>query len=400
MKYSRIIALAIALIMTAAFPASASFSETISIPELNITRKPVPETEGMRFVESMKLGWNLGNTFDAYTDNPWFTDELDYESCWCGVKTSEAMLKAIKDAGFGFIRIPVSWHDHVSGENFEISESWLARVKEVAACAIDKGLNVVINIHHDTRPGCFYPSMEQQDVSISYITSIWTQLSAVFADFDNRLIFESINEPRLVGTKFEWNLMNGSADCADAVECLNAANQSFVDTVRASGGGNAERFLMIPGYCASLQGATFTGFRMPEDTAEDRLILSVHAYTPYDFALQPPTESGSTDSFSIADKVGTGDIDYLVDTLYGSFVAKGIPVLIGEFGSRDKGGNLQARVEHAAYYIAQARANGITCCWWDNNCFSGDGERFGLFDRASLEWASPEILDAMLMHAQ
>lgn len=387
-------------LLLAIMPCTSVYAQEAVIPELNITPKALPDTEGIRFVKELKLGWNLGNTFDAYIDNPWFSDELDYESAWNGVKTTDALLKALKDAGFGTIRVPVSWHDHVSGSEFTISERWLARVKEVVTAAIDQDLHVILNIHHDDRVGFYYPSTEQLEQSTTYVKSIWTQLAAAFGEFDNRLIFECINEPRLVKTKYEWYLDSNSAECKDAVECINKLNQVFVDTVRSTGGNNATRFLMVPGYSASLEGAMNSGFRLPTDSATDRLIVSVHGYTPYSFALQSPEEGSSTDVFSIENKMGISDIARMMKSLYEKFVAQGIPVLMGEFGSRDKGGNDQARVEHAAYYIASARANGISCCWWDNNLFTGSGERFGLLDRATLQWKAPKILEAMLKYAE
>ncbi len=370
------------------------------VPALDIEDKELPDTEGMRFAADMKLGWNLGNTFDAHSDSANYSDELDFESSWCGIKTTPEMLKSVKDAGFGTIRIPVSWHNHVSGDGFTISERWLGRVKEVVSMALDQGLRVIINVHHDTREGFYYPTKAHLETSEAYMRSVWTQLASAFRDYGDALIFEGINEPRLAGTQFEWNLVAGNKACDEAVECVNRLNQVFVDTVRKSGGENETRFLMVPGYCASLQGATHALFKMPDDSTVDRLILSVHAYSPYSFALQAPGEKGSKDAFSINSKADTNDIDYLMSSLYEKFVSKGVPVVIGEFGSRAKGMNLQARIDHAAYYVASARACGITCCWWDNNAFAGNGELFGLFMRARLKWSPPQILSAMLAYAE
>ncbi len=371
-----------------------------AIPELDIKERELPDTEGIRFVAGMKLGWNLGNTFDAFSDTAKYADELDTESSWCGVKTTPEMLKAIKDAGFGTIRIPVTWHNHLTDDNFTISERWLERVKEVVAQSLEQGLRVIINIHHDTRTGFYYPSKEHLETSEAYMAAIWSQLAEAFKDYGDMLIFESINEPRLINTPFEWNLVSKNKSCDEAVECVNRLNQVFVDTVRKSGGNNETRYLMVPGYCASLQGATHALFEMPTDSAKDRLILSVHAYTPYNFALQDPNERGSKDTFSIGSKTDTYEIEHLMSSLYDKYVSKGVPVVIGEFGSRGKGMNLQSRIDHAAFYIASAHACGITCCWWDNNAFAGNGELFGLFLRSRLKWSPPQILSAMIKYAE
>lgn len=364
------------------------------IPELTLESFEIPDTEDFQFVKDMKIGWNLGNTLDA-SECTGLEDELDYESAWCGAKTSQKLIQAVKAAGFNTIRIPVSWHNHVSGDNHTISEAWIARVQEVVDMAIDEGFYVILNIHHDNTTDYMYPTSEYLDQSKHYVKCIWEQLAERFGDYDNHLIFESLNEPRMVGTNYEWWLNANDASCKDAVDCINQLNQVFVDTVRATGGNNADRFLMVPGYCASADGALNDGFVIPTDTVEDRIIISVHAYTPYDFALN----SEGTDAFDAEKSSDVKGITGFMDKLYNKFVKNGTPVVIGEFGAMHKR-NTQARVEFAAVYIAEARARGITCCWWDNNAFLGNGELFGLIDRLPLKWRYQEIVDAMMQYAE
>jgi endoglucanase len=133
---------------------------------------------------------------------------------------------------------------------------------------------------------------------------------------------------------------------------------------------------------------------LPTDTVENRIIVSVHAYTPYDFALN----GAGTGEFEI-NSTFSRQIPLFLNTLYEYYVAKGIPVVVGEFGARDKGGNLQARVHFASYYVFHATNRGIICCWWDNHGFQGDGELFGLMDRKTATWKYPEIVEAMLLNA-
>ena len=353
--------------------------------------------EALAFVKDMKIGWNLGNTFDAIDCN-WLSDELQYESGWCGAVTTKEMIDALKEAGFRTIRIPVSWHNHLTDENHTISEAWINRVQEVVDYAIDDDMYVIINIHHDCSQEYIYPSSEYLEQSKSYVTDIWVQIAERFKDYDEHLIMESLNEPRLVGTADEWWLDIKKEVCVDSVQCINELNQTFVEVVRASGGNNADRYLMVPGYAASLQGATNQYFVLPEDIDgnQDKILVSVHAYTPYAFALQASGESGSVDSFSADSTASTKDIDYLMDELYEKYIQNGTGVVIGEFGARDKNNNTQARTEFAAYYIKAARARGITCCWWDNNAFAGDGENFGLFNRQEITFSYPEILESLM----
>lgn len=375
---------------------------SIQIPEFHIETKQYETNDALQFVKNMKVGWNLGNTFDASSDTNNSGDELKYESSWCGVVTTQEMITSVKEAGFQTIRIPVSWHNHVSGEDFTISDVWLNRVQEVVDYAVNEDMYIILNIHHDTMQGYYYPSKDQYETSAHYMECIWSQLSERFADYDEHLIFEGINEPRLKGTNYEWWLDMNNDQCKEAVDCVNRLNQVFVDTVRSTGGNNATRYLMVPGYCASSEYALLDQFVMPTDlnTNENKIIVSVHAYTPYNFALQKMNESGSTSEFSISNQKGTKEIDSFIDRLFDKFISKGTPVVIGEFGAMDKGGNVQARTEFTAYYVKSASVRGMSCIWWDNNSFGGSGENFGLFSRRTMIWRYPDIENALIQYSE
>ena len=365
--------------------------EAVRVPELNTVRRPIPENEAMEFLKAMGVGWNLGNTFDATGKNLRGDKEMDLETYWCGVRTNEKMFDALKTAGYGCVRIPVSWGDHVSGEDFAISGRWLDRVQEVVGWALDRGFYVILNIHHDEYE--FYPSSEKYESSSRYISSVWTQLAERFRDYDEHLIFESMNEPRLIGTDYEWVFNKTIPACVDAADCLNRLNQLFVDTVRASGGNNASRYLMVPGYDAAPDGALNDYFKLPEDSADNRIIVSAHAYTPYSFALQ----DGGTKEFNLNYQSQLQEIVSFMNLLYGRYIVNGIPVVIGEFGARDKG-NLQSRVDFTAFYTASASARNIPCLWWDNGAFKGSGELFGILDRREGTFRYPEIMEAMITY--
>ena len=376
-----------------------SFLPQVTIPDITVEQKAVPDTESMRFVKDLKIGVSLGNTFDAYKDTG-LSDEMSTETAWVSVKTSKSIIRAFHEAGFETIRIPVSWHNHVD-ENYNISEKWMNRVQKVVDWAIEEGMYVILNIHHDNHPeaNCFYPDNAHMEQSVSYIKSIWTQLAERYKDYDEHLIFESMNEPRLVGHEYEWWIPSGNSDIKESVLCINELNQVFVDTVRASGGYNASRYLMCPGYDASADGALHSDFVLPKDTPEmekaHRIIVSVHAYTPYDFALN----LSGTSYFSSEKKSSTKDIDSFMDKLYNRYITKGIPVVIGEFGALEKN-NYQERVDYAAYYIASAKARGMTALWWDNGSFTGDGENFGLLYRIGGYIIHEDLVDALMKYAE
>lgn len=374
-----------------------------TIKDVEIPAEEIPEGEAFTFVKNMKVGWNLGNTLEAHNNGQISGDELKTEEVWGNPVTTQKMIDEVKKAGFETIRIPITWRGHVTiaeDGSITVSEVWLNRVKEVVDYAVNNDMYIIINTHHDIDlENGYYPNSDNYERSEAYLSAIWTAMAETFKDYDEHLIFESLNEPRLIGSTYEWNFQAGAPECQDAAECINRLNQTFVDIVRASGGNNAQRYLMLPGYDASLDGAMTDLYRLPTDTAENRLIVSVHAYTPYNFALQAPQESGSTDSFSIDSSASTRDIDTLMNRLYDKYVSQGIPVVIGEFGAREKNFNLQDRLDYYVYYISSARARGISCCVWDNNAFSGTGENFGLLRRSVGTWLYPEIIEAIMKYA-
>lgn len=360
------------------------------IPIYEIENLELPESEGLDFVKNMKLGWNLGNTMDAESRSD---DEYKGETAWGAPMTTEDMILAVKEAGFNTLRLPVTWHTHVD-ENFTISEVWLNRVQEVVDYAYNNGMYVILNIHHDMLKGYYYPTYATLENTKKFSKAIWTQVSEKFKDYDEHLIFESINEPRLKGTDNEWWIDTNTDIGKEAIDCIMQVNQEFVDLIRASGGKNETRYLMTPSYCASPVYAVDDLFSLPDDPA-GRTMVSVHAYEPYSFALDGNLDS---DKF-VADRMGKS-LETLMKGLYDKFTSKGIPVVIGEFGARNKNENTEARISHAGYYTAAARAAGISCIWWDNNAFSGNGELFGLFDRNDMSWRYPDIVLALTANCE
>lgn len=340
-------------------------------------KKKLPDNEAIKFVEDMGAGWNLGNAFDAASDNN-LPNEMDFETTWCGAKTTKELIKLVAASGYKTIRIPVSWHNHVD-KSFKISEKWLSRVKEVVDWSLDEGLYVIINIHHDVMEGYYYPSSIYYKTSEKYIKKIWTQLSETFKDYDEKLVFETINEPRLNGTDFAWwyNIWNPEKEVIDALECINKLNQLAVDTIRSCGGNNKNRYIMVPGYDTDGgdKGALSKYFKMPMDSVKNRLILAAHIY-------------------SIAPKEYTKTLD----GLYDNFVAKGIPVSVTEYGLNSDGYNYKKNgdiaVKRMGDTAAYARSLGISLVVWDNNY---DGEKgFKLIDRATAKVSYPEIVKALV----
>lgn len=348
-----------------------------------LTEAPSDSLSAIEFAASLKLGWNLGNTLDATGSSG-----VRAEISWGQPVTTKEMIQLVKDSGFTSIRIPVSWGKHTD-ESFTIEAEWLDRVNTVVDYAIDSGLYVIINSHHDCEDEYYYPTEENYENSEKYITAIWTQLSERFKDYDERLIFEAMNEPRLKGTEKEWWFDANDEDGVKSIECIVKLNQVFVDTVRASGGYNETRFLMVPSNAASAANAMNDAFAMPNDP-QNRTMLSIHAYTPYHFAMGG---SGNTVWKDGRDE----EIRDFMSQLNEKFIKNGYAVVIGEFGATNKD-NLEARIAWAENYTRLASEYGIPCFVWDNGGTNVGAENFGLLDRRNLTVYYPELLEAYLKY--
>ena len=329
----------------------------------------LPDNEAMRFVDNMGAIWNLGNCFDA-ANCSWLSNEMDYETAWCGAKVTEKLIKAIKDKGFDSIRIPVSWHDHVDS-NYNISEQWMDRVYEVVDWSLDEGLYVIINIHHDIEKEYYYTDSAHYENSEKFVKKIWAQVSEEFKDCSEKLVFELSNEPRLKGTNNEWwfNVNNPSSEVADSIDCINKLNQVSLDTIRKSGGNNKNRYILVGGYDTSVDGVTVSSYKLPKDTVKNRLIVDFHMYT----------KSKSTYTWTI-------------DKIYSTYTSKGIPAILSEYNI-DANNNAYKdwHTEYLAELVSYARERGISCAIWDNNDVA-----YKIIDRASVKWTQDAIAKAIV----
>lgn len=338
------------------------------------------EMNAVEFAPKMEFGWNLGNTLDANSKTG-----LESETCWNQPKATQELFDYVKEVGFTSVRIPVSWGNHVD-ENYQIDEAWMTRVKEVVDYAYNQGMFVIINSHHDN--DYYYPSDENYDNAKKYITTIWTQIAEEFKDYDAHLVFESMNEPRLSGTDIEWWFAMSDPEGKKAILNICKLNQDFVDTVRATGGNNATRFLLVPSYAANPDFAHFKEFTMPTDTVEGKLMLSVHAYTPYDFA-------GNGKGYSDWDGSKNFEFNNFMGKLKAMFINEGYGVVIGEFGATNKG-NDKARQTWAKGYTQKAASFGISYFVWDNGGTDVGEENFGVINREKLFLDYPELFAAYM----
>lgn len=331
--------------------------------------KKLPDNEAIVFADGLGAGWNLGNAFDA-SNCTWLSNEMDYETAWCGAKTTEKLIKEIASVGFSTIRIPVSWHNHVDSD-FNISKQWADRVQEVVDWSLDAGLKVILNVHHDVEKGAYYPGSGEYKSAEKYITAVWKQIAGRYKDYDDRLIFEIINEPRAVGTNYEWwfNFNAPSAEAKDSLDCINRLNQAALDTIRASGGKNKNRYVVACGYATSTNGITMKEFVLPKDSVKNRLILAIHVYTQ-----------------------NVGDYTSSFKSAYELYVSKGIPVIMDEYNLDANTNQYNAKTaEELGKMVKCARDYGISAMIWDNNA-----KEYKLIDRASVKWEHKDIAESVI----
>jgi len=349
---------------------------------------------GLEIVYDMKTGWNLGNSLDATGGG------LASETRWGQPATTKEMIDGLARAGFKTIRIPTSWSNHIVDSNYTIDPRWVTRVKEIVDWAIEDGMYVILNTHHDNYArstlmpyrGGYYPSELNEEESLDFLKNTWEQITLAFNNgYDEHLVFETLNEPRLRGTNYEWNYSTGNPEQKAAQLEINKFNQAIVNTIRASGGNNAKRLILVPGFACTPASVLSQDFVLPSDPANN-VGVAVHMYSPYNFAM----DGNGTSVFS--PKMAS-DLQYTFKQLEAKFVKNGIPVVIGEYGAVNKE-NTEERVKWFNSFIRQTRKMGITCVLWDNQAVAKDGngwsEKFGYYNRNEQSWFFPEIVEAIM----
>lgn len=314
-------------------------------------------------VAEMGIGWNLGNTFDATGGDP--ADIYSQEQSWGNPIVDAALIKRVKDAGFTTIRIPVTWYRHVSDDGtYTIDPAFLARIREVVDYAYAEGMYIILNMHHEAWLNVPALDKDYEQIGVQLV-AMWRQIADSFADYDQHLIFEAMNEPRMAGTGVEWNGNRGGYDA------VNYLNQVFAEAIRKDAKGyNGERCLMIPGYAASSGTPAMAAIEIPvvDGAPLNNVIISVHCYSPYDFCL-----SDKQKVFVPTNKQHTSSIDSVFTNVQKLFLDKGIPVVIGETSATNTGNNTEDRERWAYYMGSKAAAYGVPIIVWDNgnNATSG-----------------------------
>lgn len=350
--------------------------------------------EGLTALEATRLmgnGINLGNTLEACDNNVGIKTNtpLSYETHWGQPKTTQAMIDGMKAAGFDTIRIPVAWMTnatHLYEGDYTIDADYMDRVEEVVRYARKAGMYVIINDHWD---GGWYgmfgsESAETRALAMEAYKGMWQQIAERFRDYSDYLIFESANEE--LGGRFDEN---SPLYCSDSVvtyltdderyALTNEINQTFVDVVRATGGNNATRFLLIAGYSTDINQTCDDRFQMPKDTADSKLMVSVHYYDPWSYC-------GASSAVSATKWGKVSDYEYMDQQLakMTKFTEAGYGVVIGEYGALPCSDGLKDNTlaYHTAFLDACTKYN-LTNCLWDCS---------GLYKRVSQTFADDDIL--------
>ncbi|MCL2138630.1 MAG: glycoside hydrolase family 5 protein [Treponema sp.] len=385
-----IITIALVFAFTACDNGNDNSNETPDTPQ------PFNNITAAQLVANIKIGWNLGDTLDAHDHGEgWLPDTIfGMETAWGKPVTTKAMITTIKNAGFNAIRIPVTWYKATDSNN-NIRADWMARVTEVVNYAVDNDMYIILNTHHDEH--LFKFTNAQKTTSLNAFKKIWEQIADNFKNYNEKLIFEALNEPRTVGVSHEWTGGN-----AEERTNLNEHYQLFVNTVRVSGGNNDKRILMVNTYGAYGRQNAIDGLVIPADTVSNKIIVSIHVYQPYHFAQNgaPVGTDYSVSTWSKSNSEDTSPITDPIYRVYNKFISNGIPVIIGEFGAQDKN-NEDVRAQWAEFYVGYAKSKGVKCFLWDNGTFSiNEGELMGFFNRNNNTFPFPNYLAGLMRGAE
>ena len=335
-----------------------------------------------QLVEDMTFGWNLGNTLDVcqadrdgdgkINEHVEAGEKVD-ETLWGNPKATKELFTSLKKNGVNAVRIPVTWRDHMDSDG-NIDREWMDRVQQVVDYAYSQGMYVIINVHHDgggdPKFGAWIIEESQKDYNtfLKKYKNIWKQIAERFKNYSDYLIFESMNE---VGFDTLYN-----KNKADAYNLINKINQDFVDIIRATGGNNAKRHLLIAGYYTDIERTCDSLYKMPDDKA-GRCILSVHYYTPWDFCTCDRKHTWGTNS-------EVWQMETLIGKMKKNFVDKGIPVIIGEYAA--SGSDLSSCIFFIEKLNKLCSDYGIATFIWDSG---------SQVNRKTYKWRTPQYLEAL-----
>ena len=345
------------------------------------------EESAVDAVKNMGLGTNFGNCMDAVDINKSMEKNsvTDFETCWGQAPTTKPMVDFLKKNGFNSVRIPVTWFQHMKSDG-TVDEAWMNRVQEIVDYVIDNGMYCILNVHHDTgadpddKSYTHWIKADEANYNANKakFESLWTQIANRFKNYDQHLVFEGYNE--MLDAKNSWNAPKNS----NSYKGLNGYAQSFVNAVRATGGNNATRNLIVNTYAAATGDDVLNNLTIPTDKVSGHIAVEVHTYAPWDWFAK-----------GVWDASCTTEIKNMFTRLNNKFISKGIPCIIGEYGTHGSksvsknstASEIKAAADQAADIVKQAKANGVATFYW-MSIFDGT-------DRTVPQWTLPTVVEAM-----
>ncbi len=344
------------------------------------------EESAVAAVRNMGLGFNLGNTLEAfgsYIPNN-LPETSKYETCWGQPLATQQQMQFLKDGGFNAVRVPVTWVQHIDAEG-NVDEAWMKRVQEVVDYVMSTGMYCILNVHHDTGSGTEEWEWVKADAAnhaknSSRFKNLWRQIAQRFQGYGSKLLFEGYNE--MLDAQNRWSVPASAASYG----ALNSYAQDFVDAVRATGGNNLTRNLIVNTYSAAHGQQVLDNLAIPEDKTKGHIAVQVHTYDPYDWV----------NTYGKWTEACSSEIGRMFDRLNATFVSKGIPCIIGEYGPHGNNVTIngsssetlkQAAADQAADIVKRAKALGIATFYW-MSIFDGN-------DRKVPQWTLPSTVEAM-----
>jgi len=320
-------------------------------------------------VAEMGVGWNLGNSFDV---------ESKDKTYWGNPITSKAMIDEVKAMGFSTLRIPITWGpNQVEMSPYTIDPDYLTEIKRVVDFGFQNKMHVIIDVHHDN--SWIKPMASETQESTDRLSSLWTQVANFFQDYNDSLIFEILNEPRIEGITEEWSGGN-----SEGRGYINDFHKAAVDAIRATGENNEKRHIMITTWAASTVPIAMEELTIPND--DEKIIISLHSYFPWQFAGEAAVTWGSESDKSAL----IAELDKIKQNW---IIERDRPVILGEWGTIEAN-PLQSRINYADFYVKEAAARGLLTIVWD------DGGNFRLLNRNDLSWDFADIATAIVAASQ
>lgn len=359
-------------------PVNNGVNSEIEISDLTVLLNPTSNESRLNFIYDMAIGWNLGNSFDAWSNG------RSSETAWGNPPATQKLFDNVAASGFKVVRIPVTWLGHTgSAPDYKIDKKWMKRVSEVAGYAHNAGLKAIINIHHDGADSSNWLNIKEGAVNAAKnekiedrLAKMWKQIATEFEGTADWLIFETMNEIH----DGRWGWGDNRSDGGKQYRTLNRWNQICVDAIRSAGAAN---YISVPGYVTNPE-LTMANLVVPTDKL-NRIAVTVHNYDPNDFTLEASVHEWGKNGKKVSSWGQESHLESLFSRLNKKYIEAGVPVIIGECGAVYQSGYENFRNYYMEFFVKNAHKYKLVPVIWDNGSKASGKECSGLFNRSSGE---------------